>query len=258
MAEPALQVRDAVCVKGGRRILDGVSFLLSSHSASAIIGPSGAGKSTFLRCLARLDNLESGEVRCAGLSQQSIPAHEWRRNVGFVSQRFSLFGHLTALENIELGLRRARGLDRREAAEHASKWLDRVGLCDLGNRRPHQLSGGQAQRVAIARAAALEPQVLLLDEVTSALDPELVGEVEDVVVDLARGGMSIVLVTHEISFAATVASEIMVMDQGQVVESGTYEQLLCSNNQRVTRFLSRHLRNSTPPVDSEPSANPPS
>jgi len=240
--EPALQVQDAVCVKGGKRLLDGVSFSLPAERASAIVGPSGAGKSTFLRCLAALDALETGDVRCGAVSQSSIPAHEWRRRVGFVSQRFSLFGHLTAQANIELGLRRARGLSRGDAAALAREWVERVGLQGLEGRRSHQLSGGQVQRVAIARAAALEPTVLLLDEVTSALDPELVGEVEDVVVGLARGGMSLVLVTHEMSFAVAVADELFVMDEGRLIESGSTAQVLESSNERVRRFLSRHLR----------------
>lgn len=238
-----LEVTGATKRIGTATVLDDISFNLERGATLGIIGPSGSGKSTILRCLNRLEELDAGSVTLEGTPIQRLPVHELRRRVGLVSQRFSLFAHLTATENIELGLRRTRQLERPEARRRAAEWLDRVGLHDIENRRPHELSGGQQQRVAIARAAALEPQVLLFDEITSALDPELVGEVERVVADIAQSGISVMIVTHEVSFVAMAADHLLMLESGRVVEIGATTQMLTDPKHPRTRgFLARHRR----------------
>jgi ABC-type polar amino acid transport system ATPase subunit len=227
---------------GGTTILSDVSFQLERGRTISVVGPSGSGKSTLLRCLNRLERISSGSVLLGGVHTGALPAPALRSRIGLVSQKFALFGHLDALANVTLGLRRTRHMPKPAADERAREWLNRVGLAGLEKRRPHELSGGQQQRVAIARAAALEPDVLLLDEVTSALDPELVEEVENVVLGLARSGTSLVVVTHEIPFAAKVADIMLMMEAGQVVETGPPQDVLASSRPRSQRFFARHLR----------------
>ncbi|MEU0970119.1 ATP-binding cassette domain-containing protein [Streptomyces sp. NPDC005917] len=241
-AEVVLDVRNIEMSASGTTILIDVSFQLERGRAISVVGPSGSGKSTLLRCLNRLERISSGSVLLGGVHTDALPAPALRSRIGLVSQKFALFGHLDALANVTLGLRRTRHLSKPAADEQAREWLNRVGLAGLEKRRPHELSGGQQQRVAIARAAALEPDVLLLDEVTSALDPELVEEVENVVLGLARSGTSLVVVTHEISFAAKVADIMLMMEAGQVVETGSPQDVLASSRPRSQRFFSRHLR----------------
>jgi ABC-type polar amino acid transport system ATPase subunit len=241
-AEVVLDVRNVGMSVGGTTILSDLSFQLERGRTISVVGPSGSGKSTLLRCLNRLERISSGSVLLGGVHTDALPASALRSRIGLVSQKFALFGHLDALANVTLGLRRTRHLSKHAANEQAMEWLNRVGLAGLEKRRPHELSGGQQQRVAIARAAALEPDVLLLDEVTSALDPELVEEVENVVLGLAGSGTSLVVVTHEIPFAAKVADVMLMMEAGQVVETGSPQDVLASSRPRSQRFFARYLR----------------
>jgi polar amino acid transport system ATP-binding protein len=233
---------------GGTAILSQVSFQLARGHTLSVVGPSGSGKSSLLRCLNRLEQISAGSVLLNGVRTDAVPAPALRTRIGLVSQKFALFGHLDVLANVTLGLRRARRMSKHDANERARSWLNKVGLTGLERRRPHELSGGQQQRVAIARAAALEPEVLLLDEVTSALDPELVEEVETVVLGLARGGTSLIVVTHEIPFAAKVADVMLMMEGGQVVENGRPEDVLASSRPRSRQFFARHMRGSGDPL----------
>jgi polar amino acid transport system ATP-binding protein len=247
-AEVVLDVRGLSMSAGGTPILSDVSFQLPRGNTLSVVGPSGSGKSSLLRCLNRLEPTSAGSVLLNGVRTDTVPAPALRSRIGLVSQKFALFGHLDVLANVTLGLRRARRMSKHDADERARSWLDKVGLTGLERRRPHELSGGQQQRVAIARAAALEPEVLLLDEVTSALDPELVEEVETVVLGLARGGTSLIVVTHEIPFAAKVADVMLMMESGQVAENGRPEDVLASSRPRTRQFFARHVRASADPV----------
>jgi ABC-type polar amino acid transport system ATPase subunit len=246
--EVVLDVQGLGMSVGGAAILSEVSFQLARGNTLSVVGPSGSGKSSLLRCLNRLEQISAGSVLLNGVGTDAVPAPALRSRIGLVSQKFALFGHLDVLANVTLGLRRARRMSKHDANERARSWLTKVGLTGLERRRPHELSGGQQQRVAIARAAALEPEVLLLDEVTSALDPELVEEVETVVLGLARDGTSLIVVTHEIPFAAKVADVMLMMESGQVVETGPPKDVLASNRPRSRQFFARHLRESGDPV----------
>jgi ABC-type polar amino acid transport system ATPase subunit len=246
--EVVLDVQGLGMSVGGTAILSEVSFQLARGNTLSVVGPSGSGKSSLLRCLNRLEQISAGSVLLNGVGTDAVPAPALRSRIGLVSQKFALFAHLDVLANVTLGLRRARRMSKHDANERARSWLDKVGLTGLERRRPHELSGGQQQRVAIARAAALEPEVLLLDEVTSALDPELVEEVETVVLGLARGGTSLIVVTHEIPFAAKVADVMLMMESGQVVENGRPEEVLASSRPRSRQFFARHVRGSGDPL----------
>jgi ABC-type polar amino acid transport system ATPase subunit len=255
-AEVVLDVRSVGMTVSDTTILSDVSFQLERGHTISVVGPSGSGKSTLLRCLNRLEQISHGSVLLNGVRTDTLPAPALRSRIGLVSQKFALFGHLDALANVTLGLRRTRHMSKHGANQQAMQWLDRVGLAGLEKRRPHELSGGQQQRVAIARAAALEPDVLLLDEVTSALDPELVEEVENVVLGLAGSGTSLVVVTHEIVFAAKVADVMLMMEDGQVVEAGSPKDVLASSRPRSQRFFARHLRGSGDTVSEAGLARP--
>jgi ABC-type polar amino acid transport system ATPase subunit len=246
--EVVLDVQGLGMSVGGTAILSEVSFQLARGHTLSVVGPSGSGKSSLLRCLNRLEQISAGSVLLNGVRTDAVPAPTLRSRIGLVSQKFALFGHLDVLANVTLGLRRARRMSKHDANEQGRSWLDKVGLTGLERRRPHELSGGQQQRVAIARAAALEPEVLLLDEVTSALDPELVEEVETVILGLARGGTSLIVVTHEILFAAKVADVMLMMESGQVVETGHPHDVLASSRPRSRQFFARHLRGSGDPI----------
>jgi ABC-type polar amino acid transport system ATPase subunit len=239
---PVLDVRGLTMTIDGTTLLSDISFHLDRGDSLSVVGPSGSGKSTLLRCLNQLENSWSGEVLLAGAPTRSVTPNQLRSRIGLVSQKFALFGHLDVLANVTLPLRRVRGLAKPEADDLADRWLERVGLAGFQRRRPHQLSGGQQQRVAIARAAALEPDVLLLDEVTSALDPELVDEVENVILDLGRSGTTLIVVTHDIPFAAKVGASMMMLEAGTVIEHGTPAAVLGSTQPRSRRFFTRHLR----------------
>jgi polar amino acid transport system ATP-binding protein len=223
-------------------VLDGIDLSVPAHGVCCLIGPSGCGKSTLLRCVNLLDPVDDGLIELDGerISGKGVNANTVRRRVGIVFQAYNLFPHLTVLDNITLAPRRVRGVGRREAEERAREALDRFGLGDKVDEYPDRLSGGQQQRAAIARAIVGEPELLLLDEVTSALDPELVGEVLSVIRDLAAGGMTMVLATHEMGFARDVADQVAFLHEGRVLESGPPAQILSEPTQPRTRqFLAR-------------------
>jgi ABC-type polar amino acid transport system ATPase subunit len=235
---------------GSNEVLRGVSFGIQRGEVKAILGPSGSGKSTLLRCLALLEPLDGGEVRLDGrllgvregggrparLSEATLARQ--RSDIGMVFQRFNLFPHLTALGNVMLGLTEVRKQPAAQARTTAETMLERVGLAHRAAYFPSELSGGQQQRVAIARALVMKPKVMLFDEPTSALDPELVGEVLRVMEELAREGMTMVVVTHEIGFARGVASRVLMMDEGQIIEDGEPEAFFANpQHERTRRFL---------------------
>ncbi len=226
-------------------VLKGVSTEVSQGEVVCVIGPSGSGKSTFLRCINLLEKPSSGHIFIEGLDvtdHSQINVNEVRAEVGMVFQRFNLFPHKTALENITLAPLKVRGLSHDEAKERAFELLDRVGLRHKADVYPDNLSGGQQQRIAIARALAMRPKVMLFDEPTSALDPEMIQEVLDVMKSLAREGMTMVVVTHEMGFAREVAHRALFMDEGEIIEEGTPEGLFNHpQNERTQQFLSKIL-----------------
>jgi polar amino acid transport system ATP-binding protein len=234
---------------GLRTVLDGVSLLAAAHQTVAVIGPSGGGKSTLLRCINGLSRFDAGEIRVGphvlrpgDRGSNGEAARKVRRLVGMVFQDFQLFPHLTALGNVMEAPRQVLRMSKGEARDRAMGLLARVGLADRAEAYPRELSGGQKQRVAIARAMAMEPRGLLCDEITSALDPELKGEVLAVLEDLKRDGLTLVVVTHEIGFARRAADRIVVLDEGKVVEEGPPGQVLDDpQTARTRRFLSQVL-----------------
>jgi polar amino acid transport system ATP-binding protein len=253
-AGPAGNVIEAIDIRrryGANEVLRGVSFGIRRGEVKAILGPSGSGTSTLLRCLALLEPLDGGEVHLDGqrvgarqgrdgrlvpLGESELAAQ--RADIGMVFQRFNLFPHLSALGNVMIGLTEVRKVPPAEARGIADRMLERVGLGHRRDHFPSELSGGQQQRVAIARALVMKPKVMLFDEPTSALDPELVGEVLRVMEELAREGMTMVVVTHEIGFARDVASQVLMMDEGQIIEDGPPDEFFASPKQeRTKRFL---------------------
>ena len=253
-AGPIIVAEQVVKRFGTLKALNGVSIAIAPGTVQCIIGPSGSGKSTFLRCLNQIEKIDGGAILIDGeligyrrvgdelheLSDSEIARQ--RLTTGMVFQRFNLFGHMTALENIVEGPVTVLRRPRRKAVEEAQALLARVGLADKRDAYPIELSGGQQQRVAIARALAMRPKIMLFDEPTSALDPELVGEVLAVMRDLARTGMTMIVVTHELGFAREVASDVVFMDRGEIVESGAPEALLVHPQQPRTRdFISAVL-----------------
>ncbi|HEX4262167.1 MAG TPA: amino acid ABC transporter ATP-binding protein [Acetobacteraceae bacterium] len=244
---------------GTTRVLDGVDLDVNRGEVVTIIGPSGSGKTTLLRCVNALETYDEGSVRIDGVEvgfrddrrrpRRDRDLSRIRAATGMVFQLFYLFPHLTAAENVMLGLRRVRRMTKQAARERALHWLDRVGLADRAGNLPSQLSGGQQQRVGIARAVAMDPKVLLLDEITSALDPELVGEVLAVVRSLADEGMTMLVVTHEMQFAREVSDRVAFMDAGRIVVQGDPETVLRSpRSERLRAFMSRVSHVSSPGV----------
>lgn len=228
---------------GPLKVLDGVSFSVGKGEVFAIIGRSGSGKSTALRCIDRLERIDQGRIQVAGheVSDPRLDLRQLRRDVGIVFQSYNLFPHLTAAENIALAPRHSKGKTRAEADELTARVLAQVGLSDKAGSYPEQLSGGQQQRVAIARSLAMEPKVMLFDEVTSALDPQLTGEVLKVMADLAAGGMTMVLVTHEMAFARNVADTTLFMHKGRVWEQGGPEMFDRPQTEELRQFLGAGL-----------------
>ena len=239
---------------GSNQVLRSISLSVHPGEVLCIVGPSGSGKSTFLRCINHLERVDAGrlfvEGQLVGYRQKGDKLYELRpreaalqrREIGMVFQRFNLFPHLTALENIRQAPMRVKGISRAQATERTRELMDRVGLGDKGDHYPAHLSGGQQQRVAIARALAMDPKLMLFDAPTSALDPELVGEVLDVMKELAASGMTMIVVTHEMGFAREVADSLAFMDAGVVVESGTPRQILANpQHERTRAFLSKVL-----------------
>ena len=250
---PVIEAIDVSKRYGRHEVLTGVTFEVDRGDVKAILGRSGSGKSTLLRCLALLEPIDRGEIRldgqlvgarpggAAGERRIALPERViagQRSEIGMVFQRFNLFPHLSALGNVMLGLTEVRGVGRREAEDIASTMLVRVGLADRQRFFPSELSGGQQQRVAIARALVMKPKVMLFDEPTSALDPELVGEVLRVMEELAREGMTMVVVTHETGFARDVASRVLMMDEGRIIEDLPPAEFFDSpRSERTRRFL---------------------
>lgn len=226
-------------------VLKGVNVHVNPGEVICVIGPSGSGKSTFLRCLNLLEKPSEGRIFIEDLEvtdHSRVDVNEVRAEVGMVFQRFNLFPHKTALENITLAPINVRGLSSEEAISRAYQLLDRVGLRHKADVYPEQLSGGQQQRIAIARALAMRPKVMLFDEPTSALDPEMIQEVLDVMKDLAMEGMTMLVVTHEMGFAREVAHRVLFMDEGEILEEGTPDQLFSNpKNERTQQFLSKIL-----------------
>ncbi|MFW6119717.1 MAG: amino acid ABC transporter ATP-binding protein [Petrotogales bacterium] len=207
-------------------VLKDVSFEVKEGETKVIIGPSGTGKSTLLTCINMLVQPDGGEIFLRGIDiTKEKDLNKIRQKIGFVFQDFGLFNHLTALKNVMIGLTKVKNINKKEAKKIAEEELVRVGLEDQMNKYPAQLSGGQKQRVGIARALAMDPEIILFDEPTSALDPELIGEVLGVMKDLAKSGMTMLVVTHEMGFARTVSHEIIFMEKGVIVEQGAPEQL---------------------------------
>ena len=228
---------------GEVEVIKGVNLHIEPQEVVALIGPSGSGKSTLLRCMNYLEEPTAGKVTVAGTPLDGeANINKVREEVGMVFQRFNLFPHMTALENIMLAPMKVKKVSRDDAAKKAKELLERVGLADKAESFPSQLSGGQQQRVAIARALAMEPKVMLFDEPTSALDPEMVGEVLDVMRSLAKEGMTMVIVTHEMGFAREVADRVLFVDDGQVLEQGSPQELFEHPQQERTKnFLSKVL-----------------
>ncbi|MFJ5768912.1 amino acid ABC transporter ATP-binding protein [Psychrobacillus sp. NPDC093180] len=228
---------------GELSILRGVTTSIFEKEVTVIIGPSGSGKSTLLRCLNRLESIEQGSIFLNDQSHTDIPLQNLRQRVGMVFQSFNLFPHLTVMENLLLApLKVQKNRKKDELTDFGLSLLSKVGLSDKAENYPHQLSGGQQQRVAIARALMMEPDVILFDEVTSALDPERVKDVLDTMKDLAKSGMTMVVVTHEMGFAKEVGDKIIFMDEGVIVEEGTPEEVFDQcKSERTKRFLQKAL-----------------
>jgi polar amino acid transport system ATP-binding protein len=238
----ALHVEDVRKSYDGTTVLDGVSLKLEEHQVVCLIGASGSGKSTLLRCIDLLEPIDGGrilvrgeDVTVAGVDQNAV-----RRRMGIVFQAFNLFPHMAVLRNVTLGPQEALGTSRREAERQARELLARFGLGDRADEYPDRLSGGQQQRVAIVRALAMNPDLLLLDEITSALDPELIGEVLNVVRDLAAEGMTMLIATHEMGFAREVSTHVAFLDGGRIAEEGPPERIFTEpSDPRTRRFLDR-------------------
>ena len=227
---------------GEKEVLRGISLELERHEVVALIGPSGSGKSTLLRCLNLLEPIDDGRILLGeeDISDPRVKADRVRSRFGIVFQHYNLFPHLSVLDNVTLASRHVHGVSRAEAEQRGMRLLERIGLADKAHEHPDRLSGGQQQRAAIVRAIATDPEVLLLDEITSALDPELVGEVLDLVRELASDGATILMATHEMAFARDVAHRVMFLDGGIVVEEGSAQSLFTAPREPRTReFLAR-------------------
>ena len=242
--QAVLQVKGISKMLGGKPILDNCSLTVNRGELKVLIGPSGAGKSTFLQSINCLNPPDSGEIYLEGqlLNRTDKAALcAFRAQVGMIFQDFNLFDHLTAEENVAIALRKVRGMSAADARARAQEELARVGLARRASLYPAQLSGGQKQRVAMARALAMDPKVILLDEPTSALDPELVGEVLAVIRDLASGGMTMVMATHQMDFARALATEIIFMEHGKLIEQGSPAVLLAEGSNTRTRDFCQRL-----------------
>ena len=236
------EIKDLQKKFGSLTVFDGLNETICKGDVGVIIGPSGGGKSTFIRCLNLLEQPTAGKIYFEGedITVKGFDVNKHRQKVGMVFQQFNLFNNLTVLENITISLTKVKKQSEEESKEKALKLLKRVGLEDKANAYPSQLSGGQKQRIAIVRALAMEPDVLLFDEPTSALDLEMVGEVLQVISDLARDGITMVVVTHEMGFARKVGTRVLLMDGGQIAEQGTPEEIFeHPQNARTKEFLSK-------------------
>ena len=239
---PRIEVRGLTKAFGDHVVIDGVDLAVAEHEVVCMIGASGSGKSTLLRCIGRLVDYDDGTIRLDGvdIDGEDMSEHELRRRIGIVFQSYNLFPHMTVLENITLAPRKVHKVPKDRAEADAVRLLELFGMGAFAGSYPDRLSGGQQQRVAIVRAMATKPDVLLLDEVTAALDPELIGGVLAVIRDLKEAGMTMVIVTHEMGFARDSADRVCFLDAGKIVESGPPEQLLVEPAQPRTRqFLQR-------------------
>jgi ABC-type polar amino acid transport system ATPase subunit len=242
---PVVRLEDVKKSFGDNLVLDGVDLTVNAGQALVVIGPSGSGKSTLLRCVNLLEPIDSGRIFFEGeeITRKGVKMDAIRQRIGIVFQQFNLFPHIRAIDNLTLAARRVGKVPRQEAEQRARDLLERVGLPEKARSYPHELSGGQQQRIAIARALMMRPHVMLFDEVTSALDPELVGEVLVVMRDLARDGMTMLVVTHEMQFARDVGDQLIFMDDGKIVEQGDpIEVLDRPKKERTRRFLRRSLQ----------------
>ena len=227
---------------GKTEVLHGIDLTVAASEVVCMIGASGSGKSTLLRCVNLLEHIDAGQITFGGeeITARKVDVNAIRRRMGIVFQGYNLFPHMSVLKNLTLGPVRALGVSREEAATRATELLDRFGLSDKRNEFPDRLSGGQQQRVAILRALAMDPEILLLDEITSALDPVLVGEVLDTIRDLAGRGMTMLIATHEMSFAREVASRVCFLEGGRIVEQGPPDQIFTAPREASTQeFLRR-------------------
>jgi polar amino acid transport system ATP-binding protein len=241
-AEPAIAVEGVDKSFGPNQVLSGINLSVASHEVICLIGASGSGKSTLLRCINLLEPIDAGRIQLLGqdVTGQGVDANAVRRHVGIVFQSYNLFPHMTVLRNVTLAPMKALRMPKAQAEEAAADLLARFGLADKRSEYPDRLSGGQQQRVAIVRALAMQPQVMLLDEVTSALDPELVAEVLDVIRELADGGMTMLIATHEMGFARDIASRICFLEEGRIIEDAPPAELFTEpRDDRTRRFLRR-------------------
>ncbi len=239
---PALVVDGVHKSFGAHEVLRGIDLELAPHEVVCLIGASGSGKSTLLRCVNLLEPIEQGRILLGGeeITAPRVDVNRVRRRIGIVFQAFNLFPHMTVLDNVTLAPRKALGVGRRDAEAQAVELLERFGLADKRDEYPDRLSGGQQQRVAIVRALAMRPELMLLDEVTSALDPELVAEVLNVIRELAAGGMTMLIATHEMGFARDIAGRVCFLDDGVILEEGDPEQIFTApREQRTQQFLQR-------------------
>jgi polar amino acid transport system ATP-binding protein len=239
---PALLLEDVYKSFGENEVLKGIDLTVYPHELVCLIGASGSGKSTLLKCVNLVEPIDSGRVVVDGeeITAQDVDANRIRRRIGIVYQSFNLFPHMTVLRNITLAPREALGTDRAEAEKNARSLLDRFGLLDKQDEYPDRLSGGQQQRVAIVRALAMHPHLMLLDEVTSALDPELVAEVLAVIKELAREGMTMLIATHEMGFARDIADRVCFLEAGRILEQGRPEKIFTApEHTRTRQFLGR-------------------
>lgn len=242
--ETVIELRHLSKAFGANVVLKDINAVVRKGDVTCVIGASGSGKSTMLRCINLLETPTSGDILYHGKSiiNEKISLNEYRTHVGMCFQSFNLFNNMTVLQNCMIGQMRVLKRSKKEARENAIHYLEKVGMAPYINARPDQISGGQKQRVAIARALAMDPEVLLFDEPTSALDPEMVGEVLAVMKSLAREGMTMVVVTHEMGFARDVANKVLFMEKGVIAEEGTPEEIFTNpKNERTKEFLSRIL-----------------
>jgi polar amino acid transport system ATP-binding protein len=242
LTSDAIAVQDLHKSFGDNEVLRGIDLAVAPHEVVCLIGASGSGKSTLLRCINLLEPISSGRIFLLGqdVTAPNVDPNLVRREVGIVFQSFNLFPHMTVLRNVTLAPVKALSLSRRDAETAAMELLTRFGLADKRNEYPDRLSGGQQQRVAIVRALAMQPQIMLLDEVTSALDPELVAEVLDLLRELAAGGMTMVIATHEMSFARDVANRVCFLEEGRIIEEGRPADVFTApRDERTQRFLRR-------------------
>jgi len=239
-----IEIRDMSKWYGNFQVLSRINEVIQRGQTVVVCGPSGSGKSTLLRCINGLEPFQEGEVLVDGVSvsDPSTNLYKLRQKIGMVFQRFELYPHMTALQNITLAPIKVKKKTREEAEKKAMELLARVGIPEKADSFPANLSGGQQQRVAIARALAMEPEVMMFDEPTSALDPEMIKEVLDVMINLAKGGMTMVVVSHEMGFAREVADEIIFMDEGKIIERGTGEEFFKNpKSERTKDFLGKIL-----------------